>query len=196
MMWLSLLFLLAAPFWVSKAPADWTGEELQSLLSDSPWAQNLASPSNPAAPVVNVYIATAGPMAEAEAERDRRYRIKHPNAPADLMAEEYRAWLKENQGKAIVLAIALPPRDADRIENDSQKMEEESVLRIGRKKFKMIGHFPPSPDDPFLRLAFPREVTAADKTVNFDLYLPGVALPYRSAEFRIKDMIVNGKLEI
>jgi hypothetical protein len=60
----------------------------------------------------------------------------------------------------------------------------------------MTGHFPPTAGDRFLRLAFPREVQATDKTVVFDLYLPGVPNPYREAEFQVKDMLVNGKLEM
>jgi hypothetical protein len=39
-------------------------------------------------------------------------------------------------------------------------------------------------------------VTAADKSVIFELYLPGVPIPYRSAEFKLRDMVMNGKLEI
>ena len=69
-------------------------------------------------------------------------------------------------------------------------------MRIGRKKYKMTGHFPPSAGDPYLRLAFPRVATAADKSVTFDLYVPGVSMGARSAEFSIKDMIVKGKLEM
>jgi hypothetical protein len=60
----------------------------------------------------------------------------------------------------------------------------------------MTGHFPPSAGDPYLRIAFPREVTANDKSVNFELYVPGVGIPFRSVEFRVKDMTVKGKLEI
>lgn len=31
--------LLAADFWEKKAPQDWTAEEIESILTDSPWAQ-------------------------------------------------------------------------------------------------------------------------------------------------------------
>lgn len=31
--------LLAADFWEKKAPASWTGEEVETILTDSPWAQ-------------------------------------------------------------------------------------------------------------------------------------------------------------
>jgi hypothetical protein len=67
---------------------------------------------------------------------------------------------------------------------------------VGRKRLKMTGHFPPSPSDPYLRMAFPRQVTVNDKTVSFELYLPGVAIPFRAIQFTLKDMLVRGKLEM
>jgi hypothetical protein len=39
-------------------------------------------------------------------------------------------------------------------------------------------------------------VEPSDKTLYFDLYLPGVPSPYRTAEFTLKDMVVAGKLEL
>ncbi len=75
-------------------------------------------------------------------------------------------------------------------------MEEDSVMHVGRKKIKMTGHFPPTATDPYLRLAFPRQVSPTDKSVSFELYLPGVPNPFREAEFKVKDMVVNGKLEM
>ncbi|MBZ5600763.1 MAG: hypothetical protein LAO79_00485 [Acidobacteriia bacterium] len=194
MNFLALVLLFAAPFWEAKAPADWSEEELAQMFTDSPWAQALVAPAS--APAVPAYFATAAPMAKAELERDRRHRAKRPDAPPDLLAEEYRAWFEENRATQIVLAI---PTGNARAFDDSQstrEMEEQSVMRIGRRKIKMSGHFPPSPGDPYLRIAFPREVKENDKTVTFDLYIPGVAIPFRTVEFRVKDMIVNGKLEM
>ena len=49
---------------------------------------------------------------------------------------------------------------------------------------------------PYLRLAFPRQVELNDKKLYFDLYIPGVPSPFRSAEFTLKDMVVAGKLEL
>jgi hypothetical protein len=72
-------------------------------------------------------------------------------------------------------------------------MEKESVLRIGRRKYRMTGHFPPAPTDPYLRLVFPREVDPQDKSLRFELYLPGVPSPYRWAEFRLREMRYRGE---
>jgi hypothetical protein len=69
-------------------------------------------------------------------------------------------------------------------------------MRVGRKKYKMTGHFPPTQNDVYLRMAFPRQVLESDKSVVFELYVPGLTPPFRTVEFRVKDMIVKGKLEL
>jgi hypothetical protein len=67
---------------------------------------------------------------------------------------------------------------------------------VGRQKYKMVGHFPPVPSDPFLRLVYPRVATERDKSVTFRaVYLPGYG-PYHEAEFRVRDMLYKGKLEM
>lgn len=200
--WFFLLSLLAAPFWESKAPADWSGNELVLLLTDSPWAQMVAAPASTtggAAPALQIYLATAGPAAAAEREIARRAeRARKPGAPVkeDPLAEEYRAWFEDNRATQIVLAVRIANNRGFSDEKETRHMEEESVMRVGRKKFKITGHFPPSAGDPYLRLAFPRQVKASDKTVSFDLYLPGVSMPFREVEFAVKDLMVNGMLEI
>jgi hypothetical protein len=191
---LALLLMFAAPFWEAKAPSDWTEEELAQMFTDSPWAQMLTGPAS--APPVPAFLATAPRMAQAEKERDLRHRRKRPKDEIDPLAEEYRAWFEENRATQIVLAIPITDPKAFNSGTDTQRMEDESVMHVGRKKFKMTGHFPPSPGDPYLRLAFPRQVSSSDKSVVFDLYIPGVAIPFRTIEFRVKDMLVAGKLEI
>ena len=77
-----------------------------------------------------------------------------------------------------------------------RKMEAESVMLVGRKTYKIIGHFPPTPSDPVLRLVFSREVQPADKKVVFRLYVPGVDFPEREVEFQVKELLYHGKLEM
>jgi hypothetical protein len=69
-------------------------------------------------------------------------------------------------------------------------------MLAGRKTWQLVGHFPPSPSDPVLRLVFPREVQPTDKSVLFRLYLPGISFPEREVEFRTKDLMYHGKLEM
>ncbi|MGH9558353.1 MAG: hypothetical protein ACRD30_03870 [Bryobacteraceae bacterium] len=190
MAWLALVFFFGGPFWQTKAPADWTLDELKQLLTDSPWAQMVSAPDGSMAPAVQVYFATAPPIEQAE----RQWDSKKPRKTEP--PEDYLTWLNENRANEIVVAVAVGGSAAFSDEREIREMEKDCVMRVGRKKYKIDGHFPPSPDDPYLRLAFPRAVKAADKTVSFDFYLPGVAIPFREAEFQVKDMIVDGKLEM
>jgi len=70
------------------------------------------------------------------------------------------------------------------------------VLKVGRKKYKITGQFPPTPMDPYLRLVYPREVGPNDKSLVFELYLPGVGRTYQIVEFRMKELLYRGKPEM
>lgn len=194
---LLLAALLAAPFWEAKPPREWNDEQLNQLLHESPWAQ--VTQFQRAAPM-SVYLATAKPMREAEAEAHRRYTAKLPPAkqPDDLGARnEYEAFLAENDGKVIVLGVLDPNLMALAEAEEVKRMEEESFVKVGRKKLKITGHFPPAGVDPILRLVFPRpEETVNVKELVFEVYLPGATGGYRLAAFRLKDMVYRGKLEM
>lgn len=192
------LWLMAGPFWESQPPTQWTDAQLEDFLADSPWAQMAPGPGKSALPV-NVRLATAAPIEQAEREQARRAELRRKPGPPPLEdpgAAEYRLWLEDNRATQIVLAIRMNTNEGLLDEREVRRMEDESVMRAGRRKIKMTGHFPPSARDPYLRLAFPRQVQLSDKTVTFDLYLPGVSAPFRSVEFKLKDMVVGGKLEL
>ncbi len=182
-LWLALApFWAAAPFWEATPPADWTEAQIDRLLHDSPWAE-MADP----APAVQVYLATARPMREAEAELARR-RGKPLN-------EEYLDYLQHEGADKLVIAISYKNLNALADGAEAHRMEEESIMRIGRRKFQMEGHFPPVPSDPYLRLVYPRAATERDKSIVFELYLPGYG-PYHEAEFRLRDLVYKGKPEM
>ncbi|HEY4365522.1 MAG TPA: hypothetical protein VGN17_31465 [Bryobacteraceae bacterium] len=197
-----LLLLMAGPFWEAQAPKEWTDAQLEGLLADSPWAQVMAGPGQSAL-AVNARLALASPIEQAEKEQARRAALrskpgakKEASDEEDPGAREYRLWLEDNRATQIILAIRMTSNEGLLDEKEVRRMEDESVMRVGKKKIKMTGHFPPSAGDPFLRMAFPREVQLSDKSVIFDVYLPGVSAPFRSAEFKLKDMVVGGKLEL
>jgi hypothetical protein len=195
---LLLLFLFADPYWVSKPPPEWSDGQLAALLTNSPWAQPVEGPG-PNSPAVEVFLAMAAPIQLAEKERDRRIQARRkpgPLPPESPAVTEYRLWLEDNRATQIVLAIPIQRNKGFLDESEVRRMENECVMRVGKKKIKLTGSFPPSEADPFLRLAFPRQVELSDKAVFFDLYLPGVPAPFRSAEFTLKDMVVAGKLEL
>ena len=109
MKYLALLFWLAAPFWETAAPADWSDSQLKGLLTDSPWAQLVGATGSSSARAIQVLVATAGPIEQGELEWDRRFTKK--KAEPDLMKEEYRVWLQDNRATHIVLAISAGKND-------------------------------------------------------------------------------------
>jgi hypothetical protein len=181
---LAMLLMLAASFWETKSPAGWTDNELILLFTDSPWAQMAqASGGDSHSAPAQVYLATAGPMQQGEKEKERRY-VRKGNQPGveSPMDTEYRLWLEDNRAKQIIVAIRITRSKAFDDAAETKHMEEDSIMRVGRKKYKITGNFPPTEHDAYLRLAFPREVQATDKVVTFELYVPGAVPPFRSVE--------------
>jgi hypothetical protein len=181
---LALLFFLGPPFWEAKPPERWTDREIDAIRHDSPWAQSIGPE-----PMVLVYLATAGPIEDADQEA--RLRIKKPLGEPD---PDYLDYLRGNADKQFVLAIPGVPLSGLQKPGEERLMEEQNQMVVGRKSYKIVGHFPPTDADPVLRLVFPREVQATDKSVIFRLYLPGVPFPDRETEFRVKDLMYHGKL--
>lgn len=209
MIWLALAALLFAdPFWQTKPAKDWTDAELSKFLSDSPWAQMAAQTAKPQAgknsgedKLVQVYLATASPVVKALAERDRRMELRRPGITKalaeDPLSEERALWFADHQAQYIIIAARVGNNDAFSIEKETARMEHDSVMEAGRTQVRVGATFPPTQTDPHLYLAFLREpVAASGKDLSFALYLPGVPGPYRMVTFRIKDMMVDGKLEM
>jgi hypothetical protein len=183
---LALLFFLAPPFWETRPPDQWTDRELATLLSGSPWAQVIGP-----TPGVLVYFATARPVAEAQAELRRRSHQPPPTPDSD-----YLSYLDDNRGKQFVLAIPYASLTGLGRADEERRMEKETAMLAGGKTYPMVGHFPPTPSDPVLRLIFPREIRPGDKRVAFRLYLPGIDFPERELDFNVKDLTYHGKLEM
>lgn len=196
------LLAFADPFWVEKPPQEWTPQEMADLLTRSPWAQMVPGPGKlENFPAVQVFFATAGPIRQAEQEARRRAEVARPPRPGDLpdddpFAGEYRLWLEEFSPTQIILAIHVVDTEAYTNGEELEHLEKDSVMRVGRKKIQMTGYFPPTVRDPYLRIAFPRQVSLSDKKVRFELYIPGVSAPYRDVEFALEPMVLSGKLEM
>jgi len=194
-MLLAILLLAGAPFWETKPPDQWTEDELFTVLGDSPWVTTAGlSGALASVPGVRVYLASAKPMQDAEEET--RSRQAKRRATEYVEDDDYRDFLRENPGKYIVLAVVLTDPQALADARESARMEEECQLRIGRRKHKLVGHFPPTPSDPYLRLIFPRAIEPDTKTLRFELYLPSVPAPYRNAEFHLPDLLYKGTPEM
>lgn len=190
----ALLFCYAAaPFWDSKAPADWNEEEMLEFMGNSPWAQPAESVGAQRGGGVQTFLATAQPMRAAEIEyRRRRLPKGTPNDPA---WEEFQEFLARDSTKYIVLAVSIPIA-ASQDAQEMATMENDSYLRLGKQKVKMSGYFPPSPTDPWTRLIFPRKELKAIKEMDFQVYIPGTGTSYRQVFYRLKDMTYRGQLEM
>jgi hypothetical protein len=176
----------ANAFWNTKAPADWSIEEMRLILQQSPWATvSHATLSVP----IPIHLGSAEPMREAELRERQasRYRVE-PGASF----EEYQAMLAE--GKYIVLAVTMRDSSALADAIESKSLEKDSIMYAGRRAYKLVTVFPPTPGDPYIRYVFPREVRPNDKSLNFDIYIPGVNYPQRHIEFDLKEMMYRGKL--
>jgi len=185
-LFLLLLALMAAPFWDTKPPSEWSPQELNDLMTDSPWARDSGT---------QIYLASARPMREAE----RRLGIAQPQpSPNGEIQDDsdYLEFLRENPGKYIIVAIRLPNPTALADAEETRLMEDKCVLKVGRKKYKLTGHFPPTPSDPYLRLIYPRVVDPSAKRFSLELYLPSVSGPFRIVDFDLKEMVYKGILEM
>jgi hypothetical protein len=187
---LPLLFFFGQPFWEAKPPEKWTDAEITYLRNSSPWAQQVGAPPQQ----VTVFLATAAPIEAAEAEL--RLRMKKNTRPLAEPDPDYLDYLREHRDSTFVLAITYPTLTGLGHADESKNMEEETVMLVGRKEYKILGHFPPTPSDPVLRLIFPRMVKPTDKSFFFKLYLMGLKFPEREVEFKVKELMYQGKLEM
>jgi hypothetical protein len=181
---LVLLLFLAQPFWETKPPETWTDADIDILLQSSPWVAT-ARPE----PAVRVYFATAAPMELAEARFRKRSKLPAPDP-------DYVDFLAEHRAGAFVLAIPYPTVAGAEKGGETKRMQDETEMKIGRKSYKLLGLFPPTPSDPVLRLVFPRAAKPTDKTVEFKLYLANLPFPERDVSFFVKDLFYRGNLEM
>lgn len=174
--------LMAAPFWESKEPKDWSEEELSLILSNSPWAR------------ADAYLASAEPMRIAEQEWRKRHEAKQLADAPDPGEDDYFEFIRNDRGKHIVLAVRVTDFNQMADAKEMREMEKGCFLKAGKQKIRLSGHFPPTSRDAFLRLVFPRP-EGGFKNLKFDLYLPGVAGTFRQVEFDAKEMSFKGRLE-
>lgn len=192
---------ITAPVWEQKTAAESTDEELAAVLTASPWAQmhRLELPAAKGAgglsnPTVHLFLATATPVREAERELRRR-RLQANTDPERAADTEFEEFLEANPGRYIVLAVrVLRPELLER-PRSVETMERETRLRIGRRSYELVGHFLPTRDDPYVRLIFPRDVRDTDTELRFELYVPGVPLPFRTVRFQLEKLTWHGRPE-
>jgi hypothetical protein len=179
-----LLFLLAEPFWQSRPPAQWTPAELESMFRASPWSQT---------DKIRVYFATAKPMRDAETELRRR----NGGNPEFDRDSDYEEFLREHGAESIVIAVQQSDQTGLLIPEEMARLEKDCQIRSGKRLLKLTAVFPPTNSDPMLRLVFPRDLDPKADKVRLELYIPALdGKAWRTFEFNIKPMLVDGKLEI
>jgi hypothetical protein len=175
----------APAFWQTKAPRDWTDAQIEILMTQSPWGQ----PTNFGSVA---FLASARPLREAEEQVFQRRSL---NGEIKTDEEDYHSYITQNPNKHIVLAVRMSLANDLSDAKEMKKMEKECFVRIGKQKLKAVGHFPPTPSDPYLRLLFPRVPLTGMKVLSFGLYLPGIQKPYQDVELYIKDFEYRGQVE-
>ena len=191
-----LLWLAAAPFWQEKAPAEWSDLQLAQFLNDSPWAQAAKGAGKVQGAPVQTYLASSKFVEQAEKERNRRAALRRKQTEEGALAEEYRFWYEDNRAEQVILAVRVGATVAFSEQGEIRHMLEDSAMRSGNVKVKMSSYFPPSVSDPYVRMAFPRSIVQeSEKVLGFDLYLPGIATPFRTAEFVVSELVVDGKAD-
>lgn len=191
-MWMFLLLLAAAPFWQEKPVAAWNDIQLAQFLNDSPWAHAAVTAGRVQGPPVQAYLASGHLVEQAVDESARRRALRRKQAPEDALAEEYHAWFEDNRASQVILAIRVGTPLAFSEENEMRRMQDASAMRYGHVKVKMSSYFPPTANDPYLRMAFSRDIltqaSAPEKFLDFDLYLPGVGGAFRTVQFAMEDL--------
>jgi hypothetical protein len=181
---LPLLFLLAEPFWLQPAK-QWSDAELDGIFKASPWTQTDG---------ITVFFATAKPLRDAEYELRRRRGDASDEFGHDSDFDEF---LKTRGAQSIVIAIRQADQTGLLVPEEMKRLERECRIRSGKKILKLEGLFPPTPGDPLLRLVFPRDLDPKAGKIRLELYIPALdGKAWRTFEFSLKTMQVNGKLEI
>jgi hypothetical protein len=187
LIWLVAVALFAGPLWERLPPAEWTDEQLASFFRNSPWVSREEG--------AHIYLASARPVREAEVELRRR-KLDLKSGSESTESEEYFDFIRDNGDDYIVLAVHIPYPQYLLSEKDTQRMENRCQLVVGKKNHKLVGHFPPTAADRYLRLVFPKVVKPTDVEFTFKLYVPGVPSPFRMVTYRTADLAVNGSPEL
>lgn len=193
-MWMLVFLLAATPFWQEKAPAQWNDIQIAQFLNDSPWAHPAKGNGKVTGTPLQAYLASSSFVEQVEKERNRRAALRRKQTTEGALAEEYRFWFEDNRREQVILAVRVGNPVAFSDEREVRRMQESSAMHSGNVSVKMSSYFPPNANDPYVRMAFPRGVIqSSEKLLAFELYLPGVASPFRVVDFNVSELVTDGK---
>lgn len=203
----------AGEFWNEKKPEDWTPQEVQEMLTRSPWAKEGA---------VSVFGGTGGSLINRNGAMNRsgnmsstgRQRANStPTQSGDAPDLRYRAivrWqsalpirealkTKSIEGLAdfYIIAVVGDLAMADPDEDESQKESRLDMMKQSTKLDRHGGSIPLSNIESVKKLGtlfyFSRAEPIKDGQVTFDTRLGPVEV---KCKFAVKEMMYHGKLEL
>ena len=144
--------------------------------------------------------AAANVFGELQNGRASREGAQSPRGAAEQdgrerrLAEEYRFWFEDNRKEHVILAVRVGNNTAFSQEGEIRRMQEDTAMHSGNIKVKMSSYFPPTASDPYIHFAFPRSVIQPqEKFLDFEVYLPGTASPFRTVLFTVGDLAVDAE---
>ena len=211
---------LGEDFWVKKDYTQWSPEEVKKIMTDSPWAKDVAAsvPSNllprPAAAAVDPTAAPTRQSRSLPPDRDnpptdslvsltvswrtalplRKALVKGRIGASTEVPEEAKQLLAKDQEEYIIVVSGLPAYMAKSLQGESAN---RSALKVGKKAPIMPKgvDFQTRTQTMDVFFSFPKStpIVLDDKEVEFDIVLGPINV---KRKFALKDMVYSGKLEL
>ena len=205
--------LFAAGFWDTKPFPEWSDKELQKLMTDSPWVRqirgkinaqpsdepgqaqipDLSGPTSAAAPSLPVMLRWISALPVKQGEMRARFGKDAATAP------EARKFLEQPRTFYILAVAGIPGYLISKggADNAKEAIARSTILTLKGKPSMQptVVEFAPAGLNVTVMLGFPRsnEITLADEEVAFSTVIGTVLVRYK---FKLKDMVVRGKLEL
>jgi hypothetical protein len=205
----------AGEFWNSKKPEDWTPEEIQEMLTRSPWAKvgsvSVFGGSGGALINRNGAMNRSGNMSSSSSSRQRANSTQTTQGDApDLSYKAIVRWqsalpireaLKEKSfpgaAESYIIAVVGDLAMADPDADDAQRASRLDMLQQYTKLERHGGPLPLTNVETIKKLGtlfyFPRSEPIKDGQVTFTTKLGPVEV---KCKFPVKEMMYRGKLEL
>jgi hypothetical protein len=220
------LVLMAAEFWSKKPYQNWSADETQRILEDSPWATTLKL-SGVNAALMNVGNASSagGDMEtdtsisytlqfrSAQPIREAQIRSAQLNSHYDKMSADQKTAFDANSSKflavtfpdRIVVAVTFRAGDADNLSRLRNYWARESLAKLSMTTFlnapsERLSLTAYNVKDDTFQFTFPRpKQLPADGRISVEFQHPGIGQVSQQRvlqEFYLKKMLVDGKPSI
>jgi hypothetical protein len=220
------LALMAAEFWSKKPYQNWSADETQRILEDSPWATTLkiggvnsavmnvgTTNQNGAAMETDTSIIYTLQFRSAQPIREAQIRSAQLNSHYDKMNADQKASFDANSSKflavafsdRVVVAITFKTGDADYESRLRNYWARESLAKLSMTTFlnapsERLSLTAYNVKDDTFQFTFPRpKQLPADGRISIEFQHPGIGIVSQQRvlqEFSLKKMLVNGEPSI